>query len=340
MQGRSNSRLDNYVYIYLDNRKPGRWEYKGLIFQYQPFYVGRGVDGRIKDHLSAKERFSGTLKGNVINRIYEDLNETPIYYKIYENLTFNESDKIETDIIAYFGRRNNGTGILTNLTDGGIGPLGIIIKKESRERQSKKKAGQFTSKSKRINQLTLDGKIVKTWDSLYMIEHGTDLTVSMTDVISKRCKLNDLKPYKGYIWEYEGTSPFVPPVPKNKSKRAVHQYSPDGYFIKSFDSITDAGLSVNLGKSVIWGCCHGLTNYAGGYRWFLEYQGNFINPIVPPPQKRLVDCFDLNMKFIKRYFSVVDFLNSMQFSESSTVYRKISKGLPFNNFYLKYVTDF
>jgi len=35
------------VYIYLDPRKPGHFQYsESLIFEYEPFYVGKGKPGR------------------------------------------------------------------------------------------------------------------------------------------------------------------------------------------------------------------------------------------------------------------------------------------------------
>lgn len=50
----SNSNDDDpifYVYIYFDPRKPGNWVYGEFIFEFEPFYAGKGKDDRIDDHL-------------------------------------------------------------------------------------------------------------------------------------------------------------------------------------------------------------------------------------------------------------------------------------------------
>jgi hypothetical protein len=40
-----------YVYVYLDPRKFGVFEYGSLKFDYEPFYVGKGTNKRMYAHL-------------------------------------------------------------------------------------------------------------------------------------------------------------------------------------------------------------------------------------------------------------------------------------------------
>jgi hypothetical protein len=113
--------MDNkyYVYIYLDPRKPGVWEFDNLVLNFEPFYVGKGSGKRFKSHLSKKEKH---LKSHIITKI-QSLRMEPIIIKIAEDLSEEEALDIETKTIITIGTRskieNAPIGPLTNLkTDG------------------------------------------------------------------------------------------------------------------------------------------------------------------------------------------------------------------------------
>ena len=77
--------MDNfYVYAYLDPRKPGKFVYGNFIFDFEPFYVGKGKDNRITEGLVSKRE--NKFKIAKINKIKKS-NLDVIYLKIYENLT-------------------------------------------------------------------------------------------------------------------------------------------------------------------------------------------------------------------------------------------------------------
>ena len=87
-----------------------------------PYYIGKGSGNRIYD----KRR---TIKPpNDKSRI--------IFLK--QNLTEDEAFKHEIYMIAVFGRKDLGTGILQNLTDGGEGPSGWVPSEETRRKMSGK----------------------------------------------------------------------------------------------------------------------------------------------------------------------------------------------------------
>jgi len=123
-----------YVYIYLDPRKPGKYVYGNYVFDYEPFYVGKGCNSRALEHLiKCKENieFSDRIK-----EIQRETNSNPIIIFYKKNITDNTSLMIERKIIKSIGRLNKNTGPLYNRTDGGNGCSGKICTPEQRKRIS------------------------------------------------------------------------------------------------------------------------------------------------------------------------------------------------------------
>lgn len=119
-----------YVYIYLDPLKPGNYFYQNLIFDYEPFYVGRGKGKRYGVHTQEYKLQTKSNKNKRIKNIFEnDLKPIIIFHST--GITFEESLILEKEIILKIGREKLNTGPLTNLTSGGQGVLGMSLSKES-----------------------------------------------------------------------------------------------------------------------------------------------------------------------------------------------------------------
>ena len=99
-----------------------------------PYYIGKGKAGRINNtlhtiHLPVKE-------------------ERRIFLK--KNLTDEEARKHEIYMIAVLGRKDLGTGILRNMTDGGEGCAGRRLSDETKKKLSDSHKGKkFTDEHKR-----------------------------------------------------------------------------------------------------------------------------------------------------------------------------------------------
>lgn len=124
-----------YTYAYL--RKDGT-----------PYYIGKGKDDRI----SSKQRSINSPKDK--SRI--------IFLK--QNLLEEEAFKHEIYMIAVFGRKDLGTGILHNKTNGGEGTSGRIITDDTRNKiKQKNKGKKLTDEHKRKISKANKGKSA-TWN--------------------------------------------------------------------------------------------------------------------------------------------------------------------------------
>jgi hypothetical protein len=104
--------MEYYTYAYL--REDGT-----------PYYIGKGKNNRLY-----KKR-----KGEV--NLPKDKSRI-IFLK--QNLTEEEAFKHEIYMISVFGRKDLGTGILHNRTDGGDGGSGIIFSEETRKKISERQS--------------------------------------------------------------------------------------------------------------------------------------------------------------------------------------------------------
>lgn len=84
-------------------------------------------------------------------------------------------------------------------------------------------------------------------------------------------------------------------------KKLVHRYDLEGNFDKTFETLSDAGLSIGVRKQDISRVCWSVKKKLGDYLWSYD----FVDRLIPEKDSRLkaVHQFDINGNFISEYES-------------------------------------
>jgi group I intron endonuclease len=255
-----------YVYAFLDESKPGDFNYSDLTFDYEPFYIGKGNGDRIITSLLDRE---SPFKVNKIKKIKRNGGKI-IKIKLLENLENDEALEFETQIIKKIGRRDLKLGPLVNQTDGGDGRLTSPHSEETKRKISEtKKAQKILAYS--VNPMTDEQrehlrKINQGENNPFFGKHHTDeikeeqsLRVSGTnhpmwgkkhddDTIQKiREKRNSVVNKDRMIQ-----------LSREINSKSVIQYTLEGEVIQEFYSIKEASKFTGCSESIIGKCCRGV----------------------------------------------------------------------------------
>ncbi len=129
-----------YVYVLLDPRKPGYYQYGDKCFDFEPFYIGKGCRNRKDFHKYEKlDKKDNSHKARKIRNIFKETGKDPIVQKIDRFLSEEDAFKREIEIISMIGRQNYG-GPLCNMTDGGEGAVGRVQTEEEKEKRRRSRA--------------------------------------------------------------------------------------------------------------------------------------------------------------------------------------------------------
>ena len=109
----------------------------------------------------------------------------------------------------------------------------------------------------RINQLTLDGKFIRTWESSHEIEK--ELGFHQGNIIS--CCKNKRKQANGFRWQY------TDPEQQRKVNRPVAALTKDGEFIAEYKSVAEAARSLKIRDNSIRYCLNGTCKSTHGLRF-------------------------------------------------------------------------
>ena len=104
---------DYYVYVLLDSSKKGEYNYGEYIFEYEPFYIGKGRGKRIKDtlydHFTFKRNKISKLKRNNIEIISFKKSEGNGFYGKKHSLKNRkeQSDRFSGLLHPMFGKKHS-----------------------------------------------------------------------------------------------------------------------------------------------------------------------------------------------------------------------------------------
>ena len=112
-----------YVYAYLDPRKRGDFEYGNYKFLHEPFYIGKGKEFRLYQHIKDAKANILSYNPHKIRKIQQILSEglLPIVIKLAFFSSEEDAFLSEKALINAIGRRVTKTGPLTNIHIGGNG---------------------------------------------------------------------------------------------------------------------------------------------------------------------------------------------------------------------------
>jgi len=238
-------------------------------------YVGQHATNNLDD------QYIGS--GKLITRAIKKYGPNNFKFEIFQFAeSYEELDALEKNLISTLSANDGNIGY--NIHPGGLGGNAYI----------------------KVNQYDLNGKFIKTWNAL--IEASEQLSLSYKAI--QGCAVGQKKSGAGFQWRFYNENENCVDIPphKNKTRRAVNQYSADGTFIKTWPSAADAAEALNINASSIGNCC-GLNKSViliAGFVW--RYTSEFPSEINIPPvvysKRRKVSQFDMNWNLIKIFPSV------------------------------------
>ena len=213
------------------------------------FYIGIGTKKYGERDYCRAFAFSKKARNNDWHKIFK-ANKRNILVSIEEE--FNALDKCreaEKRWINKYGRKDNGTGVLCNMTNGGM---------------------SATYPARKINQYSLNGEFIKTWDNVKEISNFYN--ISEMGIYSNLDKENSRA--SGYIWRvYFDNFPIKINAYCHSKSYPIYQYDKELNLVNMFKSASEACLKTGVKKANLLHCINKTSKQrktAIGFIWTKE----------------------------------------------------------------------
>jgi len=135
------------------------------------------------------------------------------------------------------------------------------------------------TQKKSVNQYSLEGKFIKTFESIR--DASLETGISNSNITCVCSDLYESKSAGMYLWKYNNGNfsdikPFI-----NKCMKSVAQYTLDGELLKVFKSVASAANELNVfkGRSEISRVCNGELSSSYGFMWRYVENNNVLKKI-------------------------------------------------------------
>lgn len=137
-----------------------------------------------------------------------------------------------------------------------------------------KKINQKVKEKKQTNvpvlQYTIDGKFIREWSSVKEAEKTLKIAHSHICAVCR----NKRKTANGFVWKYKKEEQ-IKMEREHIYKRKVSQYTPEGEYVATYDSVEEAAKSIGQKKGGhVSDVCKGKRKKCGGYVWKYEIFDN------------------------------------------------------------------
>jgi len=190
-----------------------------------PYYIGKGKNNR------CYRKYRRT--------ILPPKDKTRIIF-LKQNLTEDEAFKHEIYMIAVLGRKDLGTGILRNKTDGGDGASGLIHSIKTKKRMSESRKGEKNHNYGKIFSVETREKMSENQMGEKNNFYGKTHKLETKQKISKKIKgrTRSLETRKKISELHKGKNVSIKSIEKfrNNFKKTYYLVSPIGEIIEEYDT--------------------------------------------------------------------------------------------------------